>query len=388
VKKIFKENIIASVPAELKVQFGQMQLKHNLYSLKILGVIAVVFNTLNLIFIPLRDEIDKILWSKLLFTDLCQFFVTLLFFLLSGYFSMKEKRSVLRVMCYLFILIHFLILLHYLFSVFALVDIFLVLQIFFTFALVYTFVPDFKPRIFISFFALWYFALIVLLAYNNHTFAFGGIQVFSLNIVLIALVIRILHYNYKVKTFVNTFRINALNEKLESLSMTDELTKLNNRRSFLDYMETIWKQSRRLQLPINLLMIDVDYFKKYNDSMGHLEGDKTLIAIAQCMKNQIKRDIDFVARLGGEEFVCLLPYIKKEDAVNFAKELVKNIENMGIKHPLSEVSKYVTISVGLTSMVPDENNSPTQLLDEADKALYTAKKSGRNRVTLFSTLGV
>jgi len=164
--------------------------------------------------------------------------------------------------------------------------------------------------------------------------------------------------------------------------MTDELTKLNNRRSFLDYMETIWKQSRRLQLPVSVLMIDVDYFKKYNDSMGHLEGDKALIAIAQCMKNQIKRDTDFVARFGGEEFVCLLPYIEKEDAANFAKELVQSVENMGLPHPMSEHSKYVTVSIGMASTIPDDNNSQTQLLAEADKALYTAKESGRNRVVV------
>jgi len=105
-----------------------------------------------------------------------------------------------------------------------------------------------------------------------------------------------------------------------------------------------------------------------------------LIAIAQCMKNQVKRDTDFIARFGGEEFVCLLPYIEKESAASFARELVQNVENLKIEHPLSEVSKYVTISVGMASMVPDEHNSPTHLLDEADKALYAAKHSGRNRV--------
>jgi diguanylate cyclase (GGDEF)-like protein len=169
-------------------------------------------------------------------------------------------------------------------------------------------------------------------------------------------------------------------EKLKALATTDELTKLNNRRSFLEYIDLIWKQNHRLNLPVTVLMIDVDYFKKYNDSLGHLEGDKALIAIAQCLKNNVKRETDFVARFGGEEFVCLLPFIEKNEALEFAKALVQNVEDMKIPHPMSSHSKYVTISAGMASTVPNDINSHAQLLDEADKALYTAKESGRNRV--------
>ena len=169
-------------------------------------------------------------------------------------------------------------------------------------------------------------------------------------------------------------------EKLKALATTDELTKLNNRRSFLEYTDLIWKQNHRLNLPVTVLMIDVDYFKKYNDSLGHLEGDKALIAIAQCLKNNIKRETDFVARFGGEEFVCLLPFIDKDEALEFAKALVQNVEDMKIPHPMSSHSKYVTISAGMASAVPNDINSHAQLLNEADKALYSAKESGRNRV--------
>ncbi|MCL1947606.1 MAG: sensor domain-containing diguanylate cyclase [Chitinivibrionia bacterium] len=179
---------------------------------------------------------------------------------------------------------------------------------------------------------------------------------------------------------VMTEKLASANEKLKALSVTDELTKLNNRRSFLNYMEIIWKQSHTLRLPISVLMIDVDYFKKYNDSLGHLEGDKALVAIAQCLKNNIKKETDFVARFGGEEFVCLFPFIEKDEALNFAESLVKSVEDMKIPHPMSEHSNYVTISAGMAITVPDDNNSPTKILDEADKALYTAKQSGRNRV--------
>jgi diguanylate cyclase (GGDEF)-like protein len=172
------------------------------------------------------------------------------------------------------------------------------------------------------------------------------------------------------------------NEKLKALSVTDELTKLNNRRSFLEYIDLVWKQNHRLKLPITVLMIDIDYFKKYNDSLGHLEGDKALIAIAECLKNSIKRETDFVARFGGEEFVCVLPFIEKNEALEFAKTLVQNVEDMKIPHPMSLHSKYITISAGMASIVPNDNNSHVQLLDEADKALYSAKESGRNRIVM------
>jgi len=284
----------------------------------------------------------------------------------------------LWVMCYLLIALYFIIHLYYLISA----EPFMILQLFCTCTFLYTFIPDFKPKIFIGFLVLWYLAIDSLLASNGHSFALASPRVFALNIFLVASVIKILYYNNKVKTFINTFRINALNEKLESLSMTDELTKLNNRRAFLEYLDTIWVLSRRLQTPVNILMLDVDYFKKYNDSLGHLEGDKALAAIAQCMKNHIKREADFVARFGGEEFVCLLPFLEKEDALNLAKNLGQKIENMEIPHPASEHSKYVTVSIGLASTIPDGSNSQTQLLDEADKALYRAKESGRNRVVL------
>jgi len=171
-------------------------------------------------------------------------------------------------------------------------------------------------------------------------------------------------------------------EKLKALATIDELTKLDNRRSFLERIDLIWKQNHRLNLSVTILMIDVDYFKKYNDSLGHLEGDKALIAIAQCLKNNVKRETDFVARFGGEEFVCVLPFIEKNEALEFAKTFVQSVEDMKMPHPMSLHSKYVTISVGMASVIPNDNNSYTQLLDEADKALYSAKESGRNRVVM------
>jgi diguanylate cyclase (GGDEF)-like protein len=172
------------------------------------------------------------------------------------------------------------------------------------------------------------------------------------------------------------------NEKLEELSTTDELTGLNNRRSFLRYMDIVWKQCHRLKLPITVLMIDVDYFKQYNDTLGHLEGDKALIAVAQCIRSHAKRETDFVARIGGEEFVCLLPFTEKNGATDFAKTLVAHVEEMKISHPKSEISEYLTISLGMADAVPDKNGSHAQLLEDADRALYAAKNAGRNRAVV------
>jgi len=189
--------------------------------------------------------------------------------------------------------------------------------------------------------------------------------------------------NSMVDNIIANKELAIINERLKSLSNTDELTKLNNRRSFIDYMDVIWKQNHRLKLPVTVMLIDIDYFKKYNDSLGHLEGDKALVAVAQYLKEQIKRETDFVARFGGEEFIYILPFVNRNEAVEFSKTLVMNVEKMAIPHPMSEISKYITISAGVETVIPDNNNSIKQLLDNADKALYAAKQYGRNRAVIY-----
>jgi len=205
---------------------------------------------------------------------------------------------------------------------------------------------------------------------NFLRFYYANMIIFSIVFILIA--------NQAISMKLNELRARDA-EKFKALSITDELTKLNNRRSFLEYMNLMWKQSRRVNLPVSIIMIDVDWFKNYNDTLGHLEGDKALIAIAQCLKNQLKRETDLVARYGGEEFVCLLPFTEKDDVLIVAQRLIQSVEDMQIPHPMNSQSKYITISAGVASTTPDENNSSLQLLAEADKALYHAKKTGRNR---------
>jgi diguanylate cyclase (GGDEF)-like protein len=244
-----------------------------------------------------------------------------------------------------------------------------------------TFIFNFKPKLVILSATLFY-ALTVARVINNYYLfdELSSLHLLLLYIFLSMIIVKIVYYNSQVKLFVEKARINEIKNKLDVLSKTDELTQLNNRRSLICYMDFLWKQCSRLQLPISALMIDVDYFKKYNDTLGHREGDRALVAVAQCLKKQIKRETDYIARFGGEEFVCLLPYMGKDAALNFAKVLVQAVEKMQIPHPLSQCSKYVTISIGVASIIPTENKPQMWLLDEADKALYRAKESGRNQV--------
>jgi diguanylate cyclase (GGDEF)-like protein len=386
-KNLRSIKIIASVPPELEEQFDQLQLKNSLSRVRYLAIAILVFRLITMIIFYISNgsiirsgRLAQLIYSehKILYPiDTYNFALIILLFLLIAYFSKKDRRLPLWLTCYFFIILNFA---SDFLAMFFVESDNQIIYLFSTTLFLNMFIPDFKPKIFIWSAVLFYLATTGIIIYRFSFFYGGGTELIIADTFIAVLVIKILHYNSNVSIFLNLAKINALNEKLTILSTTDELTKLNNRRYFWNYMDIIWKQSRRLHLPLSLLMIDIDYFKKYNDSMGHLEGDKVLIAIAQCMKKQLKRETDFIARYGGEEFVCLLPYTEKENAFNFAKKMVQSVEDMKIHHPESESSKYVTISTGIVSTVPDEHNSLTQLLDEADKALYKAKNSGRNRV--------
>jgi len=390
-KKRLPHRLIASVPPELKERFNRLQLINTIQRFIILCIVVIFTKLIDIpdfSFLIEKDNVSPEMQNILNFQDNIEFSVIILFLILAGIFSKLKNNVILRILSYLFIIYNFITAL--LIMPFIELDI-QVVQFYFWYIALFVFLPDVKPYIFIPYAVLYCLSAVVVLSDNFRSiFVYSHSKLLVINIFIGVLLTKILLYNEKVKTFVNMLRINALNEeltvsnkKLEALSTTDELTKLNNRRSFLEYMDMVWKQNYRLKLPLNVLMIDVDYFKKYNDSLGHLEGDKALIAIAQCLKNNVKRETDFVARFGGEEFVCLFPFIEKDEALNMAKELVQSIENMKIPHPKSEHSKYVTISVGMATVIPDDNNSKNELLDEADKALYMAKQAGRNRVVVY-----
>jgi diguanylate cyclase (GGDEF)-like protein len=167
---------------------------------------------------------------------------------------------------------------------------------------------------------------------------------------------------------------------LENLSNLDGLTGIPNRRSFDKVFDTEWRRAVRSHTPISLIMMDIDFFKKYNDSYGHAAGDDCLKQVAQALAKSIKRPQDFIARYGGEEFVALLPESDSKGALTVANIIQDNIESLGIQHCPSTVNGRVTISQGAATIVPTLETTSSLVLEAADKALYEAKEKGRNRV--------
>lgn len=167
--------------------------------------------------------------------------------------------------------------------------------------------------------------------------------------------------------------------ELLHLSQNDELTKISNRRNFDEMMDTYYEQSRQDETPLSILFIDVDFFKKYNDFYGHQKGDDVISSIAKSIKNAI-RHMDFVARYGGEEFVVLLPETDAHGAYAVASNIYRAIERLEIPHEMSEVSPFVTISLGITVFKGEVDLSKAELLGIADQALYRAKQLGRNQI--------
>jgi diguanylate cyclase (GGDEF)-like protein/PAS domain S-box-containing protein len=169
-------------------------------------------------------------------------------------------------------------------------------------------------------------------------------------------------------------------EKLKALSTLDGLTGIVNRRFFEEYFAREWTRSVRTGKPLSLIMCDIDYFKFYNDTYGHLKGDECLRQVAEALKNAVNRPGDLVARFGGEEFIVLLPETELEGALKVAEVLRDKIESLKIKHQKSLVSNYLTISLGVATAIPSREDAAMELISSADAALYQAKNEGRNRV--------
>ena len=176
-------------------------------------------------------------------------------------------------------------------------------------------------------------------------------------------------------------KLKEVNLHLESLSSHDGLTGIPNRRNFDRFIKVNWKNAVREQQPLSLIMIDIDYFKVYNDNYGHLAGDCCLILVAKTLASSVGRPIDLVARYGGEEFIAILPNTDKEGAFCVAERMRKSIEKLAIKHAQSGVADCVTISLGVTDIIPQPSDSIVDFIRGADNALYLAKQLGRNRVS-------
>ncbi|MGA1931978.1 cache domain-containing protein [Arcobacter sp. YIC-464] len=169
-------------------------------------------------------------------------------------------------------------------------------------------------------------------------------------------------------------------KKVEYLSITDELTKLRNRRFFNETIEKEFFRAKREESLLNFIMLDIDYFKKYNDNYGHQAGDEALKKVAASLKNSLKRASDYAFRLGGEEFGILFISNDTTSAKNFANIILKTIENLNIPHEKSQVSKYITASIGLVTKNVANMSDYNELYKLADEALYEAKEKGRNQV--------
>ncbi|WP_055076630.1 PleD family two-component system response regulator [Pseudanabaena sp. 'Roaring Creek'] len=169
------------------------------------------------------------------------------------------------------------------------------------------------------------------------------------------------------------------NEKLGRLVNLDGLTQLANRRCFDEYLEQEWQRLARDQLPLSLIMCDIDFFKNYNDTYGHVAGDDCLRKVSSVIKQSVRRPADLAARYGGEEFVVVLPNTDIEGSMAIAEVIRKGLVDLMIPHDDSAVSTFVTLSMGVTSLVPMADSHPSVLLTAADYALYRAKELGRNQ---------
>ena len=167
---------------------------------------------------------------------------------------------------------------------------------------------------------------------------------------------------------------------LQRLMNSDGLTGLSNRRHFDEYLELEWRKSVRDQTQLSLLMIDVDYFKSYNDNFGHLEGDEALRKVALAIRDASSRPSDLPARYGGEEFALVLPNTSPGGARLVAEKLRQTVAALKIPHIAPAEGSSLTISIGLSTITPEHGSDCRQLILAADKGLYQAKHNGRNQV--------
>ncbi len=171
------------------------------------------------------------------------------------------------------------------------------------------------------------------------------------------------------------------NKELEGLARIDGLTQIANRRIFDESLQKEWQRMQRSHLPIALLMIDIDFFKLFNDNYGHAQGDECLKLVANAISSCVNRSHDLAARYGGEEFGCILPETDLKGAAIVADSVLNAIRNCKIPHGYSTVANIVTVSIGCFCMIPTSKDKYSELIIKADQLLYKSKKSGRNRVT-------
>ena len=172
----------------------------------------------------------------------------------------------------------------------------------------------------------------------------------------------------------------TLNRKLEAWSHQDGLTGAANRRQLEKTLDAEWARAKRSKAPLSLVVFDLDHFKQYNDRYGHVKGDECLVQVADAIRQMPMRSTDLFARYGGEEFVLVLPQTQAEAAVHLAEKCREIVSGLQIQHRGSAINGIVTISVGVSTMIPAEDSPYTALIERADNLLYQAKQNGRNCV--------
>lgn len=173
--------------------------------------------------------------------------------------------------------------------------------------------------------------------------------------------------------------LKSINIKLQKLSITDQLTGLYNRRYFEEIFNRELQKCKRAKLHFNIILFDIDYFKKINDTYGHNTGDKALKTLASCLKKNIKRGTDYLFRIGGEEFAIIVTNENLENLINLTKFLQTEIKKLAIINEHSTVSNYLTISGGIVSLIPSFEDTLDSIMKKADEKLYEAKEQGRDR---------
>lgn len=178
----------------------------------------------------------------------------------------------------------------------------------------------------------------------------------------------------------NNINLKKMTDLLEEQAMIDGLTCINNRRHFDEVLEQEWRLALRNKTPLSLIMTDIDFFKRYNDTYGHGQGDECLKKVASSLAHAIQRPTDIVARYGGEEFMALLPNTDTEGAYTVAESFRSHVESLQLPHINSEAAPVVTVSVGVACITPNTSISSNDILKQADQKLYQAKAKGRNQV--------
>ena len=177
-------------------------------------------------------------------------------------------------------------------------------------------------------------------------------------------------------------QLEAANKALQQLANMDALTGVANRRCFDQYLNTQWLSLVGEEHPLSLILCDIDFFKRYNDEYGHPAGDSCLQKVASVLKGAAQQKHDLVARYGGEEFAIIMPNTPVMGAVHVAAAMQSGVRELQIPHSESDVSKYVTLSLGISTVIPSLECSPESLIKNADKGLYGAKAGGRNRIII------